>query len=528
MEKMEEVRGDHYLKMKLIKSLLCPLLVTGLLLAPLPGLGGSSVSAASISTKAVTATTKQLQVIVDGKKLSLAAPAYAEKGVTFVPMRNIFTALGASVTWESKTETIIGRKGSISVSLKVGKKEAVVNGKTVKLDAPAVVRKGVTFVPVRFISESLRATVKWDSAANAVRITSPEAAELAEYEKWQEAQKNLPKLTSTEIVNKYDESIVLIMTNNAQGSGVVIGENLILTNHHVMADAASATALSIYGDEMKITGVVNYDADIDLAIIKTEEPIDLPAVEVGYGLNSRKGDKVVAIGSPLGLQNTVSDGLISNITYEGGVRYIQTSAPIDHGSSGGALFNEYGELIGITTLGYSNTNADLNFAVSIMHAAILKGAATEDQIKDAKFLPASLPETLVGAPLTDIQKLMADQYSSVQTTEGTASFKNWEVNRDSSGWLVLTADIDPLYYMYYGPATAEELRIWTINLGYELHRMLPDEKIQVLISYERDYGFEPRGFEPGEVTSIGGGKWRVRYPVIDMQLKDQLHIKVRD
>ncbi|WP_054023574.1 stalk domain-containing protein [Bacillus sp. FJAT-28004] len=516
------------MKIKLIQSLLCSLLVTGLLLAPLPGLGDASVSAAGLTTKAAAVNTQHLQVFVDGKKLSLSAPAFAEKGVTFVPMRDIFKALGATVTWDSKTESFIGRKGNISISLKVGNKEAVVNGKTLKLAAPAVERSGVTFVPVHFIADSLRASVKWDSAANAVRITSLEAAEQAEYEKWLEAQKKMPKFTSTEIVNKYDKSIVLIMTNRGQGSGIVIGDQLILTNHHVMANTTSATALSIKGDELKISGVVNYDAKTDLAIVKTEKPITLPAVEVGYGLNSHKGDKVVAIGSPLGLQNTVSDGLISNILNEGGVRYIQTSTPIDRGSSGGALFNEFGELIGITTSGISNTNADLNFAVSVMHAAALKGATTDAQVKDAKFPPSNLLGTLVGAPLTDIQKLMAQQYSSLQTTEGTASFTKWNVKRDSDGWLILTADIDPLFYMYYGPLTAKELRIWSINLGHELHRLLPDERIQVLISFEREYGFEPRGFEADEVTSIGNNKWRVRYPVIDMQLKDQLHIKVRN
>ncbi|WP_162341470.1 stalk domain-containing protein [Paenibacillus paridis] len=512
---------------KLVKSLLSPLLVAGLLFAPIQGFGDSSVAAASATNMAVASATQQLQVIVDGKKLSLSAAAYAEKGVTFVPMRDIFTALGASVTWEGKTGTIIGRKGNITISLQVGSKQAVINGKSVKLDAAAAVRKGVTFVPVRFISESLNATVKWDSKANAVRITSVEAGEEAEYQEWLEQQKNLPTMTSKEIVDKFDASVVLIMTNRAQGSGVVIGDNLILTNYHVISDASSATALTLRGKEMKITGVVSYDENADLAIVKTEASLNLPVVELGYGFNSYKGSKVVAIGSPLGLQNTVSDGLVSNIAYENSIRYIQTSAPIDHGSSGGALFNEYGELVGITTLGYSNTNADLNFAVSVIHAASLNSQVTKEAIAAAKFLPSSLPDTLVGAPEADIEKLLKDQYSAISTTEGEAKMTNWSAKRDSAGWLVLTADIDPLFYMYYGPATAQELRMWTINLGYEFHELLPDDKIQVVISFQRDYGFEPRGFAAGEVTSLGSDKWRVRYPVIDMQLKNELYIKLR-
>ncbi|OMF38709.1 hypothetical protein BK133_00420 [Paenibacillus sp. FSL H8-0548] len=515
------------MKTKIMKSMFTSLLAAGLLLAPLQGLGNSTVAAASAANTAVASSAQQLQVIVDGKKLSLSAAAYAEKGVTFVPMRDIFTALGASVTWESKTETIIGRKGNQTISLKVGSKQAVINGKTVKLDAAAVVRGGVTFVPVRFISEALNANVKWDSAVNAVRITSVEAAQQLEYDAWLKEQANRPTYSSKEIVDKYDRSIVLIMTNRAQGSGIVIGDNLILTNYHVIADAASATAHTISGNVLNIAGVVSFDEDADLAIIKTQTATNLPAIELGYGFSSYKGSRVIAIGSPLGLQNTVSDGLISNITYEDSIRYIQTSAPIDHGSSGGALFNEYGDLVGITTLGYPNTNADLNFAVSVIHAASLSSEVTNEAIAAAKFLPSSLPDTLVGAPLSDIEQLLKDEYSALSTTEGTAEFTKWEAKRDSSGWLVLTADIDPLFYMYYGPATAQELRMWAINLGYEFHALLPEDKVQVVISFQRDYGFEPRGFAAGEVTNLGNEKWRVRYPVIDMQLKNELLIKVR-
>lgn len=57
--------------------------------------------------------------------------------------------------------------------------------------------------------------------------------------------------------------------------------------------------------------------------------------------------------------------------------------------------------------------------------------------------------------------------------------------------------------------------------------MLPDEKIQVLINFQRDYAFQPRGLAADEVTPLGEGKWRVSYTVIDMQLKEQLYIKSR-
>ena len=73
------------------------------------------------------------------------------------------------------------------------------------------------------------------------------------------------------------------------------------------------------------------------------------------------GDKAYAIGSPRGLENTFSSGEISQLRDD---NIIQISVPIDHGSSGGALINEYGEAIGITSAGLDYSGANLNFAVS--------------------------------------------------------------------------------------------------------------------------------------------------------------------
>ena len=75
----------------------------------------------------------------------------------------------------------------------------------------------------------------------------------------------------------------------------------------------------------------------------------------------RVGDKAYAIGSPRGLENTFSSGEISQLRED---NIIQISVPIDHGSSGGALINEYGEAIGITSAGLDDSGANLNFAVS--------------------------------------------------------------------------------------------------------------------------------------------------------------------
>jgi hypothetical protein len=86
-------------------------------------------------------------------------------------------------------------------------------------------------------------------------------------------------------------------------------------------------------------------------------------LELGDSNTVKLGEKVVAIGSPKGLTNTVSDGVVSGFRNDGVNNLIQTSVPITFGSSGGALINEYGEVIGVTTSGIGEAN--LNFAVPI-------------------------------------------------------------------------------------------------------------------------------------------------------------------
>ena len=88
-----------------------------------------------------------------------------------VPMRGIFEALGAVVGWDGETRTVTGTKGDISVKLTIDSKIANVNGKTVELDVPATIIRDRTYVPTRFVSESLGANVGWDGLNRVAIIT---------------------------------------------------------------------------------------------------------------------------------------------------------------------------------------------------------------------------------------------------------------------------------------------------------------------------------------------------------------------
>lgn len=147
------------------------------------------------------------------------------------------------------------------------------------------------------------------------------------------------------------------------GSGVIINQTgYILTNFHVVAGGRYFGVLLegeqdvCYTDEL-----IKYNQDLDLAILRMEK--QRPPIPVWQGGGELvRGQKVVAIGSPLGLFNTVSDGIISGFRTVGERSMIQFTAPTSHGSSGGALLNLYGELIGILTAGFDD-GQNLNLAV---------------------------------------------------------------------------------------------------------------------------------------------------------------------
>ena len=147
------------------------------------------------------------------------------------------------------------------------------------------------------------------------------------------------------------------------GSGIMISRNgYILTNFHV-AKQSNEYAIRIENDERVYftNSIVKYHPDFDLAILKIDRVLTPLPIYNGTKPLVR-GQKVVAIGSPEGLFNTVSDGIISAFRTIDGVNMIQFTAPISSGSSGGAVLNMYGEVIGISTSGIDD-GQNINFAV---------------------------------------------------------------------------------------------------------------------------------------------------------------------
>lgn len=165
-------------------------------------------------------------------------------------------------------------------------------------------------------------------------------------------------------------SIVMITIKNdyneiiGTGSGIMIGQDgYILTNNHVTGGGREFV-IRIENDETlySTTQIIKYNQLLDLAIIRIEKKLQPLKIYDGKD-DLVRGQKVVAIGSPYGFFNSVSDGIISGFRIIDDVDMIQFTAPISAGSSGGAVLNMYGEVIGISTAGIRNAQ-NINLAVS--------------------------------------------------------------------------------------------------------------------------------------------------------------------
>lgn len=292
---------------------------------------------------------------------------------TFLPVRAIVEALGGSIAWTAAEQKVTIILGSDILELFIGRSSARVNGSAVSIDpsnadvTPRIVG-GRTMLPVRFITERLGGTVVWNDTTKTATLTFGSAT-------------TQTTLSVTEIAKKV-ESVVYIEVafgdgKGASGSGFIISpDGRIVTNYHVIDGAASGEVVLNDGTTFTDIKVLGWDKEGDLAIIKVPGS-GLPAVTTGDSDAAQIGEAVVAIGSPLGLQNTVSTGIIS-ARREG---YLQTTAPISHGSSGGALFNMMGEVVGITSAGMEE-GANLGFAIPINE---VKSLATTQMLTLAQF-----------------------------------------------------------------------------------------------------------------------------------------------
>lgn len=237
-----------------------------------------------------------------------------------------------------------------------------VNG--TQIDTDAVIIDDKTYVPLRGVFEAAGAEVSWNEETQTAGINISNS--LSDDELIPSVIESVSPSVVGIIGRGKTESYYGSQEGIMSGSGVIIktgGE--ILTNAHVVKNMN--TILVVMNDGKGYEAQLKYiDEDTDLAIVKIKK-IGLPVVKFANSEDIVVGKQVIAIGTPItfSLRNSATVGHISGLNRSVGdpYRLIQTDTAITHGNSGGALINMNGELVGITSSGYSGTNT--NFAVPV-------------------------------------------------------------------------------------------------------------------------------------------------------------------
>lgn len=221
-------------------------------------------------------------------------------------------------------------------------------------------------------------------AAICVRIAAPSQRSSASINK---AGESHAVLTAQQISEKCAPAVFFIRTylfnGEAGGSGsgfFISSDGLAITNHHIAANSSYLEITTQDGRIYHDVKIIDVDKENDLALLKVNGT-GFSCLEMGDSSTLKQGQQVYAFGSPLGLENTMSQGIISNAgRLLDGVTYIQISVPIASGSSGGALINENGKVVAITSAGFINSTGDLNLAIPINQAKVLNQNSTDSLV----------------------------------------------------------------------------------------------------------------------------------------------------
>ena len=251
------------------------------------------------------------------------------------------------------------------------------------------------------------------------------------------------------------------------GSGFIISpDGVILTNAHVVRDASEVTVKLQDRREFRAK-VLGSDPKTDVAVLKIEAK-NLPVVPIGKSTDLKVGEWVLAIGSPFGLESSVTAGVVSakgRSIDEGNVPFIQTDVAVNPGNSGGPLFNTRGEVIGINSQIYSQTGGyqGLSFAIPIDVAY---------RIKDQIVTTGKVQHAKLGVSIQEVNQAFADSFN-LASPEGAlvsnvepggaadkAGLKSGDVIRKLNGQPIIASGDLPALMSTSKPGDRVTLDVW--------------------------------------------------------------------
>ena len=279
-------------------------------------------------------------------------------------------------------------------------------------------------------------------------------------------------------INESAQSVVLLAVYDianrliATGSGfVAFSDEYALTNFHVIKGADVIVAYTDSGDTLWINRVLCADSGRDLAVLVFDEPSGLKPLALADATEPERGAPAVAIGSPIGFRNSVSIGNVSSAEEDEYTGYIQFNAPVSSGSSGGALLDDEGKVIGVTTAIYSDRGSaqNLNFAVNISYAKEMYEAHKGDEPVSLMDLDKIDIKTEIERPeddvIPDARDFTIKNYAGFSITEVYLypdGAKSWGKARNTAGWLTNNGQMN--FTVTDEEATQDTL--WTLNFCF--------------------------------------------------------------
>ncbi len=197
---------------------------------------------------------------------------------------------------------------------------------------------------------------------------TPTPAEGAEFTPAPQDDSERKPVDPAELFKQWAPSVVTINVQGPMGSGVGTGfviddRGTVATNHHVVENAKKIEIKLFSGETADDVELLESNQDDDLALLRMKLDQLPPPLALGVSSDVAVGEGVVVIGNPIGLEHTMTDGMVSARRMYKGKKYIQMSAPVSPGNSGGPVFNRYGDVIGVTVAKLFGEN--LNLAIPI-------------------------------------------------------------------------------------------------------------------------------------------------------------------
>ena len=224
------------------------------------------------------------------------------------------------------------------------------------------------------------------------------------------------RLSIEDVVARATSAVVMVETPDSRGTGFFVAPDTLITNDHVAGRSASVT-VRLHDGSTRTARVERTAPEVDLAVLRVSGMTAPPQVLALKSADQvRPGQEVIAIGSALGLQSTVTRGIVSARRLAGAVLLLQTDAAINPGNSGGPLLDRDGMVVGVTTLKMGSGAEGLGFAVAADHVrALLDGRSVT--------APPSTSSASPRAPLApSVPAFTSDTSADGQRTQGQETY----------------------------------------------------------------------------------------------------------